>query len=265
MNPSINLDLPTGVMFAAYTIPTERRVVETEDGMRLDTLRLGKEPGRGVILCHGFGGNKNIRDFVALAQDLSQFFCVYTFDFRGHGLSPGISTFGYLEVNDLAAVLRLAREDGNGRVAVIGFSMGGVAAMRYAAIYGGLDSVAAISVPANLATARAPGARLIRLLMSNPVGRYVAHIKYGIRVDVSWKKQAPPAALVHLIAPQPFTVIQGEDDFIFEVEQARELKRRAGDGCRLKTFPDFGHAEQGYGPRLLAYLLEVLEEDLGKG
>jgi pimeloyl-ACP methyl ester carboxylesterase len=118
-------------------------------------------------------------------------------------------------------------------------------------------------VYADLSTARAPGARLIRLLMGNPIGRYVAHIKYGIRVDASWKKQAPPAALVHLIAPQPFTVIQGEDDFIFEVEQARELKRRAGQGCRLMTFPDFGHAEQGYGPRLLQYLLEVLEEDLG--
>ncbi len=262
MDTAQNAWLPEGVMFAAYTLPVLSRTVETGDGMCLDTVRLGLEPGRAVILCHGFGGNKNIRDFVALAQELSRFFTVYTFDFRGHGLSPGRSTFGYREVLDLTALVKLAREDGNRRVAAIGFSMGGVVAMRYAALYGGLDSITAISVPADIHSARAPGARLIRLLMGNPLGRAFTRMRYGVKVDGSWGLQAPPASLVHLIAPQPFTVIQGEDDFIFEVEQARELKRRAGDGCRLKTFPDFGHAEQGYGPRLVEYLLQVLEEDL---
>ena len=263
MDQGVNRDLPENVMFAAYTLPTLRRPVKTGDGVYLDTLRLGREPGRGVILCHGFGGNKNIRNFVALAQELSQLFTVYTFDFRGHGISPGRSTFGYLEVSDLAAVVEMARSDGNRSLAVLGFSMGGVVAMRYAALYGGLDSVIAISVPADLGSARAPGARLIRLLMGNPVGRAVAGIRYGVKVDRSWKRQAPPVSLVHLIAPQPLTIIQGEDDYIFEVEQARELQRRAGDNCRLKTFPTFGHAEQGYGPEFLRYVVEVLEEDLG--
>jgi pimeloyl-ACP methyl ester carboxylesterase len=262
MVSKINADLPEDVMFAAYTLPVTRRCVETEDGSLLDTLRLGGESGRGVILCHGFGGNKNIRNFVALAQELSQRFTVYTFDFRGHGISPGRSTFGYLEIYDLKAIVDMAREDGNRRVAVIGFSMGGMVAMRYAAIFGGLDSVTAISVPADLATARAPGARFLRLLMSNPLGRAYAARRYKVKVDKTWKLQAPPACLVRLIAPQPLTIIQGEDDFVFEVEQAQELKRRAGDGCRLKTFPRFGHAESGYGTVLLAYLLEVLEEDL---
>lgn len=64
----VNADLPQGVMFAAYTVPGLRRTVTSEDGAYLDTLRLGRPPGRAVILCHGFGGNKNIRDFVAMAQ-----------------------------------------------------------------------------------------------------------------------------------------------------------------------------------------------------
>ena len=259
----VNADLPRGVMFAAYTVPTSSRVLTCADGARVHALCMGAEPGRAVILCHGFGGNKNIRDFVALAQDLSLHYRVYTFDFRGHGLSPGRSTFGYRETHDLDAVVRLAREEGNRRLAVIGFSMGGVVAMRYAALHGGLDAVIAISVPADIATARAPGARLIRVLMGNPLGRALAARRYRVRVSGEWKKQAAPSDLVKLIAPQPLTIIQGEDDFIFEVEQARELARRAGEGCRLMTFPDFGHAEQGYGPRLVRYLLEVLAEDLG--
>lgn len=258
----VNADLPQGVMFAAYTVPGLRRTVRSEDGAYLDTLRLGRSPGQGVILCHGFGGNKNIRDFVALAQELSLEYCVYTFDFRGHGLSPGRSTFGYREVLDLKAVVDLARDDGNRALAALGFSMGGVVVIRYAALFGGLDSVIAVSVPADLATCRAPGARLIRLLMSNPLGRMVVRLRYKVAVDASWKKQETPAEVVHLIAPQPLTIIQGEDDFVFEVEQAYELARRAGDHCRLKTFVPFGHAEQGYGPEFLSYVKEVLREDL---
>ena len=262
MDTDINRDLPRGVMFAAYTVPTLRRVVRSEDGAYLDTLRLGRPPRRGVVLCHGFGGNKNIRDFVALSQDLSLDYTVYTFDFRGHGLSPGRSTFGYREVLDLKAVLELAREDGNRSLAALGFSMGGVVVIRYAALYGELDSAIVVSAPADLRTARAPGARLIRLLLGNPVGRAIASAHYGVKVDASWKKQESPARVAHLVAPQPLTIIHGEDDYVFEVEQAHELRRRAGDHCRLKTFLAFGHAEQGYGPEFLAYVQEVLREDL---
>lgn len=249
-------------MFAAYTVPALRRPVRTDDGVLLDTLRLGRLPEKGVILCHGFGGNKTIRNFVALAQELSLDYTVYTFDFRGHGLSPGRCTFGYREVLDLKAVAELARGDGNRSLAALGFSMGGVVVIRYAALYGGLDSAIAVSVPADLNTAGAPGAKLIRLLMGNPLGRAIARLRYGVAVDASWKKQAPPVALVHLVSPQPLTIIQGEDDYIFEVEQAYELKRRAGDHCRLKTFPRFGHAEQGYGPEFLSFVREILREDL---
>ena len=262
MDTEVNRDLPEDVMFAAYTLPTLRRGVSAADGAALDTLRLGAEPGRGVVMCHGFGGNKNIRNFVALAQDLSRLFCVYTFDFRGHGLSPGRSTFGYREVMDLQAVVGMAREDGNRSLAVLGFSMGGVVAIRYAAFFGGLDSVLTVSVPSRLETARAPGARLIRLTMGNPVGRAIGVRRYRVRVDRSWKRQAAPADLVRLVAPQPLTIIHGEDDFVFEPEQARELARRAGDGCRLKLFDGFGHAEMGYGPRLVEYVVAVLQEDL---
>jgi pimeloyl-ACP methyl ester carboxylesterase len=159
-------------------------------------------------------------------------------------------------------VVELARGDGNRKLAALGFSMGGVVVIRYAALYGGLDSTLAVSVPADLWSARAPGARLIRLLMGNPLGRLVARIRYRVAVDASWKKQASPAELAPLTGPQPLTIIQGEDDYIFEVEQAREIKRRAGDHCRLKTFPRFGHAEQGYGPEFLAYVREVLAKDL---
>lgn len=255
--------LPEDEMFAAYTEPTIERRLRTGDGVSLHALRLGVRPSRALILCHGFGGNKNIRNFVALAQGLSRLYTVYTFDFRGHGLSTGNSTFGYLEVLDIAAVVEMARGEGNSVVGALGFSMGGVSLMRYAALCGGLASVIVISVPSDIRRARAPGSRLIRLLMGNPLGRAVAALHYGVKVEGLWRLATPPVGLAGDIPPQPLTIIQGEDDYIFEVEQARELARSSGEGCRLRTFPSFGHAEQGYGPALVQYLLSILEEDLG--
>lgn len=262
MSVSLGEALHQEDMFAPYILPTLDRRIETLDGISLHTLRLGKNPRKGLVLCHGFGGNENIRDFVALAQDLAEHYTVYSFDFRGHGLSTGTCTFGYLEVLDLMAVVDLARWDGNRFLAALGFSMGGVAVIRYAALCGGLDSAVAVSVPADIHTARAPGSLLIRLMMGNPLGRAIAARRYGITVNGIWKLGAPPASLAHMVAPLPLTIIQGEDDYIFELEQARRLQRLAGCNCRLKTFTDFGHAEQGYGPRLLQYLLSILEEDL---
>ena len=170
-------------MFTAYTLPVLKRSIATEDGAYLDTLRMGKETRQALIICHGFGGNKNIRDLVALAQDLAEQYTVYTFDFRGHGLSPGVSTFGYLEASDIKAVVQLASEDGHDRIGALGFSMGGVALLRYASCYNQLSSVIVVSVPADLRTAKAPGARRIRLQMGNPIGRALAARRYKVRVD----------------------------------------------------------------------------------
>lgn len=249
-------------MFASYTLPTVEKYVTAADGQPVHALRVGTHSSPAVIICHGFGGNKNIRNLVRLAETLAEIYAVYTFDFRGHGLSPGRCTFGLMEILDLEAVRELAVSSGARRVAALGFSMGGVVVIRYAALRGGLDSVIAVSVPADLRKAEAPGAKLIRLLLGNPLGRVFTAMRYGVKVDRDWKLQAPPLALVPLVAPQPLTVIQGEDDYIFEVEQARELARRGGPSCRLVTFPSFGHAEQGYGPDFVRCILETLQKDL---
>ncbi|OFW57286.1 MAG: hypothetical protein A2W01_01720 [Candidatus Solincola sediminis] len=248
-------------MFTAYTLPVLKRSIATEDGAYLDTLRMGKETRQALIICHGFGGNKNIRDLVALAQDLAEQYTVYTFDFRGHGLSPGVSTFGYLEASDIKAVVQLASEDGHDRIGALGFSMGGVALLRYASCYNQLSSVIVVSVPADLRTAKAPGARRIRLQMGNPIGRALAARRYKVRVDRIWKQAEPVVELVGRI--HPLTIIHGEDDYIFEAEQARELHRSAPNS-RLRIFSDFGHAEQGYGPEFVDYVSGILKEDFTK-
>jgi pimeloyl-ACP methyl ester carboxylesterase len=259
----VNRGLPSRCMFAPYTLPVELFYIQAPDGNPVHVCRLGREGKCAVVLCHGFGGNKNIRDFVALAQFLSRFCTVYTFDFRGHGLSPGPSTFGFLEALDLYAVVELARERGAARLALVGFSMGGVVVLRYAAFYGKPESLVLISTPADLCTARAPGARLIRLLMGNPLGRRIATLRYGVPLQGSWKKALQPIDLAPRVLPLPLTIIHGLDDYVFEPRQAEMLAERTRGSSRLHLLPSFGHAEQGYGPELLSILIEVLAQDLG--
>ncbi len=165
-------------------------------------------------------------------------------------------------MDDLGAVLDMARADGNRRLAVLGFSMGGIVAISYAAMRGGLDSVLVMSVPSRLEEARAPGARFLRFLLLTAPGRAWLDHRFGVRMGPPSDLPESPASLVGRIPPQPLTIMAGTDDFIFEVEQAEELRRLAGDGARLKVFEGLGHAEAGCGPEMFQYVKDVLARDL---
>jgi pimeloyl-ACP methyl ester carboxylesterase len=89
-----------------------------------------------------------------------------------------------MEVLDILAVVKLAREDGNRRVGVIGFSVGGMAALRYAGIFAGLDSVIAVGVTGDIRNCRKPWALFLRFLLGNPAGRALAARIYDVKVKV---------------------------------------------------------------------------------
>ena len=94
--------------------------------------RVGKGPP--VLLLHGFTGST--RSWDEVRDKLFQHFTVLTVDLPGHGRSPapddpaayGLSRFA----DDLARMLGAAGVD---RVAVVGYSMGGRAALRFALSY----------------------------------------------------------------------------------------------------------------------------------
>src|SRR5437667_5814661 len=135
--------IPRGRSFV-FAEPAEPFAVTTKDGVRLSGTRIGSaEPA--VVLCHGFTGWHRKPRPARFAEALSKRLTVYGFDFRGHGASGGHTTFGDLEVNDIAAVVSLARDDGHDRVATMGASLGGIAVIRHAALVGGTDAAIAVS------------------------------------------------------------------------------------------------------------------------
>ena len=229
-----------------HDFPAGATSLETHaaDGVRLLGHRMGTRP-EAVIFCHGFSGWSTKPRLLAVQCVLAERFTVFAFDFRGHGRSEGESTFGMEEHLDVDAAVRLARSQGFGRVTTVGGSMGGVAVIRQAALFGGVDSVVAISTPATWLGHDSAAVRRMARLTATSAGRRALRA-LGVRVTSRPVLGEDPANLIGLIAPTPVTIVHGRDDHYFDEEQAWLLYRRANEPKRLVLASRFGHAEDGF-------------------
>src|SRR6185295_12607431 len=125
--------------------------VTAGDGLRLfQRRREAAKPKAEILITHGFGEHSGRYD--ALAEHLiSRGFSTAVYDHRGHGLSDGLP--GHVESfaeydDDLAKVIELARERaGSLPVFLIGHSMRGLIALRYAARKGEQLAGVVVSAP----------------------------------------------------------------------------------------------------------------------
>jgi uncharacterized protein len=132
-------------------VPIEGSRLRTSDGVELATRSwsFDGEPRAIVILVHGLSSTKDHPHVVALAECIrARSLDVLSYDARGHGESGGLCTLGDLERNDVAAAVIHARSS-HSRVALVGASMGAVAALAYAATDPELAGVVVVSSPAD--------------------------------------------------------------------------------------------------------------------
>ncbi|MBN1116344.1 MAG: alpha/beta fold hydrolase [Bacteroidales bacterium] len=98
--------------------------------MRIFFNKLGK--GSALIILHGIYGKGD--NWLHIAQYLKNNFTVYLPDMRNHGKSLNTVDFGYnIMVQDL---YELIQEEHLEQVSLMGHSMGGRVAMRFAELYG---------------------------------------------------------------------------------------------------------------------------------
>jgi uncharacterized protein len=87
-----------------------------------------------IVLCHGYESSRGeLLTLVSALQDHE--YNVFLFDFAGHGGSPGITTFGFRETEELRAALDAlgARSDVDPlRFGIWGYNLGAYAALREA-------------------------------------------------------------------------------------------------------------------------------------
>lgn len=109
--------------------------VTTTDGVRISGWYLPGHTSKAVVLVHGIWGNKQ-QLFLAAIMLVEAGYHVLAIDLRGHGHSEGERlSYGYYEALDVqAGVEYLMERPDVEKVGVIGYSYGGAAAVRAAAL-----------------------------------------------------------------------------------------------------------------------------------
>ncbi len=242
-----------------------RTFLHTADGISIDSVYdpaavvydASGPPSRDLVfvVAHGFTGDVDRPHVRRVATAFMRYGAVVTFSFRGHGRSGGRSTVGDREVLDLAAAVEWARSLGHTRVATVGFSMGGSAVLRHAALHTGtVDAVVSVSAPARWYYRGTAPMRRLHWLVTRPEGRLVG--RYGFRTRIHHREWSPvplsPTEAVPKIAPTPLLIVHGDRDGYFPVDHPRMLAEAAGDHGELWLEPGMGHAEHAADDGLLA-------------
>jgi pimeloyl-ACP methyl ester carboxylesterase len=223
------------------------------DGVRIDANHLPGTGGLCLVLAHGFTGTWRQPRTRRIAAALNRVGGVLSFDFRGHGRSAGRSTVGDREVLDVDAVVRHARHLGYERVALVGFSMGGMIVVRHAGLRGGVDAVVAVSAPARWYYRDTPPMRRVHWAIEQRSGRVAARMLTRTRISGGGWVRVPeaPHEVAERIAPTPFLVVHGDCDPFLPIEHAEQLYRAAREPRELWVEPGFGHAEGAATPALI--------------
>lgn len=213
-----------------------------------------------VVVAHGFTGNQQLPDLLDVAAHIwAAGYAVLTFDARGHGRSGGRCTMGQEEPLDIAAAVRAARRRGT-RVAVVGASMGALAALRYAAEHRDLEALVLVSCPATWRL-RSPQAALAAAMTRTSLGRRAVARLQRVRMSKRWDPGEPPV----FTAPGvrcPTAVIHGERDRFIPVSEAHRLAQALRCPTRLDIVAGARHAFQ---PTLAGPVVEALRWALGSG
>jgi alpha-beta hydrolase superfamily lysophospholipase len=215
----------------------------TIDGVRLTGRRWqsADPPRTAIVIVHGFSASSLCPNVAALAETLHEDgFDVITYDARGHGTSEGESTLGDDEQHDVAAAVMLARQR-TSEVVLVGASMGGIAALRYAATDADLAGVVTVSCPAHWRLPRNVRGVLGAAMTRTGLGRRLTARLCQVRVAARWTNPDPPVALVPRVRA-PYAVVHGTDDRFIAVRDAIALHDAATSPSRLDIVSGLGHA-----------------------
>lgn len=220
---------------------------ESRDGITLRGWFLASPQADDVIVvCHGYAGSRYQVHDLALAL-WRKGHNVLTFDFRACGRSEGrLSSFGFREVEDvLGAIDYVTTRSGidAAKIAVVGFSMGGTAALLAAARDPRIRCVVADSAYASFRDLVKGAFRHFAHAPSFPLATLVTLLgrrMYGFDVD-----KVTPQDVIASISPRPVFVIHGLDDKIIPPQHAERLYEAAGEPKWLWLVDGADHAAAG--------------------
>jgi alpha-beta hydrolase superfamily lysophospholipase len=217
----------------------------TSDGVQLAT-RLWWMDGDAraiVVLVHGLSSTKDHPHVVALATMMrDRGLDVMSYDARGHGESEGFSTLGDLERNDVAAAVARARTR-HPRVALVGASMGAIAALAYAEGDPSLEGVVVVSSPADWRIPFRLRALLTVALARTRPGRLVAARHTHVRIHPVWNPTEPPRSVVRrVVSAVPLAIVHGRRDRLIPFHFSLSVTVTELPDAHAVVVPGMGHA-----------------------
>ena len=235
---------PPGVEHSVFYTPSTDRV-------ELFCTLLGRNPEKAVVVAHPAVVGGYYKQVVALAEELSRFFSVVLFDFRGHGKSTGACNIGFTNVSeDLKALVNRVRGMGFERIGVAGFSMGAAAAMLLAARDECFEALVSIGCP--------PSIPAIPLFEEHPLMLSATARIIGMRLDPMSDNGPYPIDVAVRLPGIPKLLIFGEHEVV-PAEDIREFTELVSGPKKVLTVPGAWHADLmgGEGP-----VRQWLEENL---
>jgi uncharacterized protein len=220
--------------------------LRTSDGLRL-AARFWEAGDRELacVVGHGFTGSSRNPHVERICQALAdQGMAVLAPDFRGHGRSEGLGTAGADEIHDVAAAVAWLRTAGYRFVAVLGWSMGGTAVLRYAGLGGDADAVVSVSAPGTWFERGTRSMRLVHWMFLSRTGRAATRYLRRTRLSGAGWATTPeaPAEVAGAIAPRPLLIVHGDDDHYFPAHHVASLESGAPH-AQVWREPGMGHAE----------------------
>ncbi|HYO42329.1 MAG TPA: alpha/beta fold hydrolase [Candidatus Limnocylindrales bacterium] len=216
-------------------------------------------PREAILLLHGWSGSVT-PDLLELGPFLRRTAGVLGLDFRGHGGSDdGPTTFGLLEVEDVAGALAWLGERGIRRVAIVGSSMGGITAIAAVAVLGdGRLAAADRDLDAPAAAVEAPRPRICAVVADSvtpelavavgsrlrlPFGRRIANHAFGrmARHVGDDPRATQPIDVVGLVEDVPLLLVHGGADGTVPLPDADRLAAAAPDGSTRLVIEDADH------------------------
>jgi pimeloyl-ACP methyl ester carboxylesterase len=235
--------LPDGTRPCTVGDSERNRFVMTEDGKRIAFSHIKGGFSKVVIVAHGFYNNKDTVLFRGIADAFSKEYDVIMFDFRGHGKSGDVFTWTAHEQKDLRAIIAYAKENHYAKIGVIGFSFGAAIALIEASFHQDIDSMIAVSAPADLESINCHfwEKEMRKDLMLNCGIK--GHGK-GVRPGNLFLQKIRPRDIVDKISPMPVLFLHGEKDWLIKPSHSRRLFERAKPPKALAIIKDGGHAER---------------------
>ncbi|HEY7737382.1 MAG TPA: alpha/beta hydrolase [Candidatus Limnocylindrales bacterium] len=242
--------------------------IRARDGVRLSARWLSSvgdtgwspDPHEAIVLLHGWSGSV-APDLAEYAPFLRRTARVLAVDFRGHGDSDeGPTTFGALEVEDVAGALAWLGDRGIRRLALFGTSMGGITAVASVVVLGDGSLPGADAEPfAPAARDAAPRPRIVGVVADSVVGSLdqvladrVPQLVRGLVARLGFAEVArrvgvdpratEPIRIIGLVEPVPLLLVHGGSDPRTPARAARALAAAAGPAAEHWIVPGAGHA-----------------------